>query len=71
MDSKMKAFLARWEAVTEIEQQELISMTIEQRWQQLNAIMGIALGLGLHKSGDDELEVYQRWVKLKEKASKR
>ena len=67
----MKAYLRRWDAVAEIERQELITATIEQRWRQLNAIMGMAIGLGLGQADHDELEVFQRWAKLKEKATDR
>ena len=65
----MKTYLKRWEAVAEIELREIQNSTIEQRWHRLNAIIGMAIGLGLKPSDDDELEVYQRWAKLKEKAT--
>ena len=66
MDTALKAYLARWQAVEEIERQELQSATIELRWQQLNAVIGMAIGLGIYETTEDEIEVFQRWAKLKE-----
>lgn len=65
----MKAYRARWQAVAEIELQELRSTSIELRWQQLNAVIGLAIGLGIMKTDESEGEVYQRWAKLKDKAT--
>lgn len=70
MDVELKSYLARWQAVDEIERQELQNATLELRWQQLNAIIGMAIGLNIYKSrGENEVEVIQRWLKLKEKAT--
>ena len=69
MDTALKAYRARWRAVEEIEQQELRNTTLESRWQQLNAIIGIAIGLGIYQSDEDDIEVIQRWAKIKEKAA--
>lgn len=66
MDTALKAYLARWQAVEEVERQELRTATMELRWQQLNAVIGIAIGLGIFESADDETEVYQRWAILKD-----
>ena len=66
MDSALKAYLARWQAVEEVERQELQSATIELRWQQLNTVIRMAIGLGLYESNEDETEVFQRWAKLKD-----
>ena len=66
MDTALKAYLARWQAVEEVERQELQTATMELRWQQLNAVIGIAIGLGIYESADDETEVYQRWAILKD-----
>ncbi|MES0361819.1 MAG: hypothetical protein ABUK20_12945 [Anaerolineales bacterium] len=66
MDTALKAYLARWQAVEEVERQELQTATLELRWQQLNAVIGIAIGLGIFESADDETEVYQRWAILKD-----
>jgi len=58
----------RWKAVEEIERQELRASTIKQNWQKLNAIMLRAQRLKLSRGNDDnEMEVFLRWAKLKEK----
>lgn len=59
-------FRQRWQAVAEIEAQELREATIELRWRQLNAIWGLARGLGLPAPERDEEVVRQRWIKIKE-----
>ena len=69
MDATLKAYLAGWGAVAEIERKELQSATLELRWQQLNAAVGMAIGLGIYRPAEDEIEVYERWAKLKEKAA--
>ena len=69
MNEDMKAYSARWQAVAEIELQELQSASIELRWQQLNAVIGLAIGLGIMKADKSEEEIYQRWAKLKDQAA--
>jgi hypothetical protein len=69
MDIDLKAYRARWQAVEEIERQELLNATLELRWQQLNAVIGMAIGLGIYQSTGDDIEVIQRWAKLKERAT--
>ena len=65
-DSSMDAFQKRWQAVKEVEALELRNASIELRWQQLNAIYSLALGLGiLPDSERDEESVRQRWNQLK------
>jgi hypothetical protein len=40
--------------------------SVEARWQQLNSIFRLAIGLGLTKEGSaDEDTVHQRWARLK------
>lgn len=65
--SDLKDYINRWRAVEEIEREEALAMTTEDRWRQLNAIYGIAQALGLlEKMGDDgEEEVWARWNKLR------
>jgi hypothetical protein len=70
MDTALKAYCARWRAVDEIERQELKNATLELRWQQLNAVIGMAIGLGIYQSAGDDIEVIHRWAKLKEKATR-
>lgn len=67
----MKAYRARWQAVAEIERQELLTASIDLRWRQLNAVIGLAIGLGILKADNSEDEVYQRWAKLKSEAANR
>ena len=69
MDAALKAYRDRWQAVAEIERQELRNASIELRWRQLNSVIKIAMGLGILKSDEKETEVYQRWAMLKEKAA--
>jgi len=67
VDFIMKAFRQRWQAVEEIEQQEQRIASTATRWQQLNAILRLAIGLGLWPRQEDgsEIEVRERWVRLK------
>lgn len=61
----MKIYLSRWQAVAEFERQEQLASSLELRWQQLNAVIGIAMGLGINNPKKDEIEVIERWAKLK------
>ena len=61
----MKAYLDRYRAVSEVQQQELRTASLELRWKQLNAIVGLAIGLGMLKRDESEEEIYKRWAKLK------
>jgi hypothetical protein len=65
----IKAYCDRWQAVADFEQQELQAASLELRWQQFNALIGLAVDLGILKSDDSEGEIYQRWANLKEKAA--
>lgn len=69
MNAIQEAYQTRWQAVEEIERQELQNATIELRWQQLNAVIGMAIGLGIFKSIEDDFHIFQQWAKLKEKAA--
>ena len=69
MDPILKAYRARWQAVEEIERQELQNATLDLRWRQLNAVIGLAIGLGIYQPVEDDIEVIQRWAKLKENAA--
>ncbi len=68
MDAALNTYRDRWLAVAEIERQELQASTLDLRWRQLNAVICLAIGLGINKPADDEIEVFQRWAKIKEKA---
>jgi hypothetical protein len=55
-----------WRAVAEIEREELRTTSIEKKWQQLNSIINIGIGLGIFTADPSEEVVYHRWAKLKE-----
>ena len=63
----MKRFRDRWREVEAIEIEEQRTASVALRWQQLNAIFRLAVGLGVPLSGLDEQEeiVRQRWARLK------
>lgn len=57
----------RWKAVEEIEREELRAMSMETRLKQIFTIWGLGMGLGFSFEPDEsELEVFNRWAKLKE-----
>ncbi len=59
-------FKDRWQAVAEIERQELRAMTPSEHWQKLNAIVRFALVTGMEVEKETgEMEVFRRWAKLK------
>lgn len=58
----------RWKEVENIQRQELRATTLRQNWMKLNQIMLRAKRLNLSRGdNDDEIEVFQRWARLKEK----
>jgi len=65
-----QAFRARWQAVAAIELREMQQASIEQRWQQFNAILRMASALQLSLPENDENDemdlaaVRQRWIHL-------
>jgi hypothetical protein len=63
----VREYRTRWDAVSEIEQAEQQHATLEERWAKLNAVlrMAIALGVDLRAGSDDETLVWQRWATLK------
>jgi len=66
-DPLVRQFRERWQAVAAVELEELRSASLSWRWQQMNAILRLAIGLGLplEKPEGQEEEVRQRWVRLK------
>jgi len=47
-DKKLvREFRDRWKAVAAVEAEEQKTASIELRWQQLNSILRMAIGLGL------------------------
>jgi len=62
----IRFYKERWKAVEEIERQELRAMTLEEHWRKLNAIVRFAIETGMNQDKDNsELEVFQRWAKIK------
>jgi len=66
-DQTMKNFRERWQAVEAIEAEEQRSASVALRWQQTNAILRLAIGLGLSLEETDASEqmIYHRWAQLK------
>jgi len=65
----LKAYQTRWEVVEAIQREERRSASLELRWRQLNAVYGMAKGLGLLQRDLSEAGVFERWALLKEKAT--
>ena len=62
----MKAYKARWAEVNAYIEEERRTAPIELRWRQLNAIYNLGIALGLRQEDPSEMEVFERWAKLKE-----
>ncbi len=66
-DVEIRSYRERWKAVEEFEREELRSLTMEERLQQMITIWRMAVGLGFSFESDpSEIEVFERWAKLKE-----
>lgn len=64
--SEAKAYIQRWVAVAEIEQQEPHAYSVAENWHQLNAIRRRASRLGVTRGNDDgEMELFLLWARLK------
>jgi hypothetical protein len=63
----VREYRARWQAVAEVEDVERQQATLEERWATLNALlrMAVALGVDLSAEREDEAVVWERWAKLK------
>ncbi|MFQ5812166.1 MAG: hypothetical protein ACE5I2_03085 [Anaerolineae bacterium] len=62
----MRQFRDRWQAVAALEREEQREASVALRWQQLNAILRLAMSLGLPPREQFEEEtVRQRWAKLR------
>jgi len=66
-DQQAREFRERWQAVAAIEAEEQRVASMALRWQQMNAILRLAMGLGLPLTEPDEEEedVRRRWARLK------
>ena len=68
MKDDLKAYKARWVEVEAIIAQERRSASLELRWQQLNTAFGMGKVLKLTREDSSEMEVIERWKKIKEKS---
>ena len=68
MDKQLlRDYRERYRIVSELERQEQQTATLAERWQQLNSLWNLAIGLGMTSGADPDIAtVRQRWVKLKE-----
>ncbi len=64
---QVQAYLDRYRAVEAIEIEQNRAASVEWRWQQLNHLYRLALGMGLQLEADqdDEHLVWRRWAALK------
>ena len=69
LSEDLRAYQERWAIVETIQNEERRSASLELRWKQLNAAYGMAKGLGLLQSDESEILVFERWARLKEKAT--
>ena len=67
----LKAYQSRCAEVEAVVAEERRIASLELRWQQLNAAWAMAIGLGMRQEDTSEAGVFERWVKLKEKATGR
>jgi len=67
IEADIKAYKMRWKAVEQFEREELQSTSIDIRWQKINTLLRIAVGLGLQLEIDytQDSIIYERWAKLK------
>ena len=66
-NSDIKSYRDRWKAVEEFEREELRSLSMETRLQQMITIWRMAAGVGfLFEPDPGEMEVFARCAKLKE-----
>jgi hypothetical protein len=68
MDPQLvREYRARYDAVAQVEAAERQASTLEERWERLNALvrMAVALGVDLRAESPDDAEVWARWARLK------
>ena len=71
-NQQARGFRERWQAVEAIEAKEQWTASIALRWQQMNATLRLAMGLGLLQAEEDSAEIEAvrcRWTLLKETAT--
>ena len=61
-----RAYIDRWQEVERVERLEAQAATVQERWLQLNSLVGLARGLGLFSklAPTGEEAVWQRWAIL-------
>jgi hypothetical protein len=69
LKDELRAYRTSWAEVDAVVAEERRTASMELRWQQLNAAYAMAIGLGLRQEDTSEDGVFERWVKLKEKAT--
>ncbi|HSB66284.1 MAG TPA: hypothetical protein VLD65_06880 [Anaerolineales bacterium] len=65
----LKAYKARWAEVEAVIAKERRSASLELRWRQLNYAFEMGKMLALTREDPSQMEVIERWAKLKEKAA--
>ena len=66
MDVEAKKYLERWREVEDIQREELLTTSLQERWRQLNALKLRALRLEISQEGDNgEMDVFLRWANLR------
>jgi hypothetical protein len=66
----LKVYRTRWAEVDAVVTEERRTASLELRWQQLNTAFAMAKGLALLREDPTEAGVFERWAKLKEKATR-
>lgn len=67
----LQDYRARWQAVAEVEIDEQCEATLLMRWRQTNALLRLALDMGLTLPTEDVADIIavrQRWLRLQEAA---
>jgi hypothetical protein len=64
--ASLTAYRQRWQTVNAIETAERQSTSITERWQQMNALLRLAMALNILPPGDDVAvnEGRERWLAL-------
>lgn len=62
------AYQVRWANVDAQVKEQRRKTSMELRWRQLNAAYAMAVGLGLLQEDNSDVEVIEKWAKLKEKS---
>lgn len=65
--AEAQQFRERWRAVEAIQTVERGTASLELRWRQLNAVYGLFKELGMTPDHEDEMQVYERWARLRER----